>query len=201
MIANAAPSVKSVERRRHARAKIAIIGRYMLANRQEFPCQTINVSAGGLALSAPTSGAIGERVIAYFDQLGRIEGVIVRHLENGFVITANIPAAKKEKLVNQLTWLVNRATLGLPEDRRHERIVPKVVATTIRFADGQTVAAKIIDVSVSGAAVNCEAVAAAGAILQIGATTARVVRAFQNGLALEFVRPLSFDVFDENIKL
>ncbi len=194
-------AAKPLERRRHARAKLALLGRYMLEDRREFPCQTIDVSVGGLAVTAPVRGAIGERVVAYFDALGRIEGTIVRHLEFGFVLMANMPQTKREKLVNQITWLANRKTLGLPEDRRHERIVPNNVQTTIRLGDGTLVPARIVDISVSGAAVTCTAHAPMGAMVHIGRRAARVVRVFDHGMALEFALPLSFDVFDENVVL
>jgi hypothetical protein len=192
---------KPMERRRHARVKMALLGRYMLEDRREFPCQTIDVSVGGLSLTAPVRGVVGERVVAYFDALGRIEGTVVRHIDFGFVMTANMPAAKREKLVNQLTWLANRKTLGLPEDRRHERIVPTVVSTTLRFPDGSTAPAKIVDISVSGAAITCTTQAPMGSMVHIGRRPARVVRVFDHGMALEFALPLSFDVFDENITL
>jgi len=194
-------NAKPMERRRHSRIKLSLLGRYMLEDRREFPCQTIDVSVGGLSITAPVRGAVGERVIAYFDALGRIEGTIVRHLEFGFVMTANMPAAKREKLANQLTWLANRKTLGLPEDRRHERIVPNVVNTTLRFPDGSTAPAKIVDISVSGAAIACTAQAQMGSMVHIGRRPARVVRVFEHGMALEFALPLSFDVFDENVVL
>ena len=32
------------ERRRHQRVKVNLLGRYMLADRREFPCQVIDVS-------------------------------------------------------------------------------------------------------------------------------------------------------------
>jgi hypothetical protein len=192
---------KPHERRRHARVKLALLGRYMLEDRREFPCQTIDISVGGLSVTAPVRGALGERVICYFDALGRIEGIVVRHLEFGFAMTANMPAAKREKLVNQLTWLANRKVLGLPEDRRHERIVPNEVNTTIRLTDGTLIAAKIVDISVSGAAVTSTAQAPMGTMLHIGKRPARVVRCFDHGMALEFALPLSFDVFDENVIL
>jgi hypothetical protein len=192
---------KPLERRRHARVKLSLLGRYMLEDRREFPCQTIDVSVGGLALTAPVRGAVGERVIAYFDALGRIDGKIVRHIEHGFAMTAIMPANKREKLVNQLTWLANRKVLGLPEDRRHERIVPNEVNTIIRLADGGKISAKIVDISVSGAAVICTKQAPMGAMLHIGKRPARVVRCFDHGMALEFALPLSFDVFDENVIL
>ncbi|MBB4196474.1 pilus assembly protein PilZ [Rhodoblastus sphagnicola] len=194
-------SARPVERRRHARVKLALLGRYMLEDRREFPCQTIDVSVGGLAVTAPVRGALGERVIAYFDSLGRIEGTIVRHIDFGFAMTANMPPAKREKLVNQLTWLVNRKTLGLPEDRRHERIIPNCLQTTLRFPDGTLAPAKIVDISVSGAAIACMARAPMGSMLHIGRRPARVVRMFEHGMALEFALPLSFDVFDENVVL
>ncbi|MCW2316531.1 hypothetical protein M2322_002079 [Rhodoblastus acidophilus] len=194
-------NAKPVERRRHARVKLALLGRYMLEDRREFPCQTIDVSVGGLAVTAPVRGALGERVVAYFDSLGRVEGTIVRHLEYGFAMTANMPAFKREKLVNQLTWLVNRKTLGLPEDRRHERITPNRAQTTLRFPDGTLAPAKIVDISVSGAAIVCTAQAPLGSMLHIGRRPARVVRVFDHGMGLEFALPLSFDVFDENVVL
>jgi PilZ domain len=189
------------ERRRHRRVKLSLIGRYMLANRREFPCQTIDVSVGGMALTAPVKGEIGERVVAYFDALGRIEGVVVRHLEQGFAMTAILTHAKQEKLVNQLTWLANREALGLPEDRRHERIVPKDVNTTLRLPDASATPARIVDISISGAAVACTKSAPLGSLIHIGRRRARVVRVFDYGMALEFALPLSFDQFDENVVL
>lgn len=192
---------KPMERRRFARVKLALLGRYMLEDRREFPCQTIDISVGGLALTAPVPGANGERIIAYFDALGRIEGVVVRQLEHGFAMTAVMPAEKREKLVNQLTWLANRNALGLPEDRRHARIVPHQVSTTIRLPDGDTIPARIVDISISGAAVSCATQAPAGSMLHIGRRPARVVRSLDHGMALEFALPLSYDVFDVNVVL
>ena len=64
------------ERRRHQRVKVNLLGRYMLADRREFPCQVVNMSPGGIAIVAPVSGNPGERVIAYVDHVGRLEGKI-----------------------------------------------------------------------------------------------------------------------------
>ena len=72
------------ERRRHQRVKVNLLGRYMLADRREFPYQVVDMSPGGMALIAPIAGQPGERVIAYVDHLGRLEGKVARVLENGF---------------------------------------------------------------------------------------------------------------------
>ena len=66
------------ERRRFQRVKVHLLGRYMLPDRREFPCQIINMSPGGLALLAPGIGNVGDRVIAYLDHIGRVEGKITR---------------------------------------------------------------------------------------------------------------------------
>src|ERR1700741_1766112 len=72
------------ERRRFQRVKVHLLGRYMLPDRREFPCQIINMSLGGLALLAPGIGNVGDRVIAYLDHVGRVEGRITRIIDNGF---------------------------------------------------------------------------------------------------------------------
>src|SRR4030088_742236 len=119
------------ERRRFQRVRVNLLGRYMLADRREFPCQVANMSPGGMAVVAPVAGQPGERVIAYVDHLGRLEGVIARQFENGFAMTIAATMRKRDKLAAQLTWLANRHILGLPEDRRHERIVPRNPRTTM----------------------------------------------------------------------
>jgi len=43
------------ERRRHQRVKVDLLGRYMLADRREFPCQVSNMSPGGIAIVAPVA--------------------------------------------------------------------------------------------------------------------------------------------------
>jgi hypothetical protein len=113
------------ERRRFQRVKVHLLGRYMLADRREFPCQVINMSPGGLAMLAPGIGNVGERVVAYLDHIGRVEGKITRLLDNGFAMTVGATPRKRDKLAAQLTWLANRQILNLPEDRRHDRIVPR----------------------------------------------------------------------------
>src|ERR1700742_2728764 len=100
------------ERRRFQRVKVHLLGRYMLPDRREYPCQVINMSPGGVALLAPGIGNIGERVVVFFDHIGRIEGKITRLLDNGFAMTVGATPRKREKLAAQLTWLANREILN-----------------------------------------------------------------------------------------
>src|SRR5665213_3153741 len=142
------------DRRRYWRVPVVILGRFMLEDLREFPCQTRDVSPGGVALTAAVMGTVGERVVAYLDQIGRVEGRIVRVLDGGFAMTITATLRKKDKLAATLTWLANRHELKLPEDRRHERVIPKVtLATTVHLPDGRDYPATVIDMSLSGAAI------------------------------------------------
>src|SRR6476619_5414515 len=100
----------AMERRRHQRVRVNLLGRYMLEDRREFPCQVVNMSPGGMALIAPVSGEVGARVIAYVDHLGRLEGKIARQLQNGFAMTISATPRKRDKLAAQLTWLATAAS-------------------------------------------------------------------------------------------
>src|SRR5262245_32447378 len=102
----------SEERRRFQRVRVNLLGRYMLSDRREFPCQVTDMSPGGMALIAPVVGRPQERVIAYVDHVGRLEGMITRQYQNGFAMTIAATARKRDKLAAQLTWLANRHLLA-----------------------------------------------------------------------------------------
>ncbi|MFJ5370820.1 PilZ domain-containing protein [Bosea sp. CER48] len=194
-------SASPVERRRHHRMKVVLLGRYMLPNRMEYPCQTIDISPGGVHLAAPAKARPGERVIAYLDHLGRIEGTCVRTTMEGFAMTITATSRKREKFTAQLTWLANREELGLPEDRRYDRVVPRNPRSILTLEDESEHVARIIDISLSGAAFSSDLDLPVGTPLRIGSTPALIVRRFDGGYAAQFRFPLSADLLDENLEL
>jgi hypothetical protein len=175
-----------VDRRRFQRVKLNILGRYMLEDRREFPCQAINMSPGGVALVAPAVGAQNERVVAYLDYIGRVEGRLIRPIDGGFAMTVEATARKREKLAAQLTWLANRHVLNLAEDRRHERFTPMNPFSELTLPDGSRRRCRIIDVSLSGAAIAMIDRPTIGTPVVLGNVRARVVRHFDEGIAVEF---------------
>ena len=189
----------SQERRRFQRVRVNLLGRYMLADRREFPCQVSNMSPGGMALIAPVSGKPGERVIAYVDHVGRLEGVIARVFQNGFAMTISATPRKRDKLAAQLTWLANRQVLGLPEDRRHGRITPRNPAARLILPNGVNVAVRVVDISQSGAAIATDQRPEIGAPVTIGKTPGRVVRHLEDGFAIEFIRLQHPDFLEDNV--
>lgn len=189
-----APS--GTERRSFQRVRVKIYGRFMLEDRSEHPCQVIDMSPGNVAFRSDRQGAPGEKVIAYLDHIGRVEGIVTRTLDDGFAMTVLASERKKDKLAAQLTWLANKHELDLPEDRRHERVSPRNPMSTLRLADGRQYPCRIIDLSLSGAAIEIEVRPALAVEVTLGTMRGRVVRHFEDGVAIEFAmvqRPESLE--------
>ncbi len=200
-LAERLPSLKALneDRRRHQRVQVNLLGRYMLADRREFPCQVVNMSPGGMALIAPVAGAPGERVIAYVDHLGRLEGKIARLFQNGFAMTISATERKRDKLAAQLTWLANRHLLASPEDRRHGRRAPRNPAGRLILPNGVNLTCRIIDVSESGAGIATDQRPPIGSLVTLGKVQGRVVRHLEEGFAIEFTRAQHPDFVEENV--
>ncbi len=157
------------------------------------------MSPGGMAMIAPVTGRVGERVIAYLDHLSRVEGQISRLIDGGFAVELQNTARKRDKIANVLTWLANRDELNLPEDRRHDRFVPKNPMTRMILPDGSEHMVRIIDVSLSGAAIATEIMPHMGDPITLGKMHARVVRPIEGGIAVEFAAVQNRDILEQHI--
>jgi hypothetical protein len=185
--ANRATAKIVPDRRRHRRVPVKVFGRFMREDKQEYPCQVLNMSAGGMALMAPVTCDVGERIVAYLDNLGRIEGIVARTFEGGFAVRILASLHKRERIANLLTWLTNQQALGLSEERKHERIVPRINASKLIMPDGSVQNCRVIDVSLSGASIACPTRPPVGTMVILGRMRGRVVRHHDLGLALQFV--------------
>ena len=193
--------IDQIEVRRFQRVPVVLFGRYMLESKTEYPCQTIQMSPGDILLFAPVKASIGEKVIVYLDQLGRFAGTTARLVPTGFAITMNLPPLKRDKLADQLTWFATRDVVGLPEDRRHERITPLMTRAILRLDDKRELIVRILDVSISGVAVATDTIPPLGAQIVLGSTPATVVRHFSGGFAGEFKIPFAPGSIDELTRL
>lgn len=179
-------AIQRHDRRRHQRVRVNLLGRFMLEDRQEYPCQTVDMSPGSVALTTPVIGRMGEHVVAYIDHIGRVEGKIARLIDGGFAMTISATLRKRDRLAAKLTWLANRHALNLQEDRRHQRIIPKNPFNEIALPDGRRFGCRIIDLSLSGAAVSVEFKPPLGSPVHLGAIRSTVIRHFDEGIAIEF---------------
>lgn len=190
-----------VDRRVDIRVITSIPGRYSLGsrhdatgNRREYACRALNMSPRAMMLAAPVNGRPGERVIAYFDRFGRLEGQIARVLERGFVMGIAATDDERAKLAVKLAWLEDHKNHDVNEARKHERIVPRDPYSTLTLADGRTLTCLVIDMSVSGVAISCEVMPKIGTPLAVGKVVGRVRRHFTEGFAVEFLEIQNLDM-------
>jgi len=181
------------DRRRHQRIKVAVSGRMMLPDRTEHPCETVDMSPGGLLLKAPVGPYRGQKVIVYLADLGRVEGVATRILRDRFAISITSSARKREKTASSLTWLGNREELGLPENRRSERIMLARPFVTLRLDDGSQHSGRVLDVAMGGAAITTSIRLPVNSPVSVGRRAARIIRHFDDGVVVQFIMPISPD--------
>jgi hypothetical protein len=169
-------------------------GRYSLANRRdmsgnrrEFACRTSRVSPHQMMVSVPVVGSVGERVISYFGEFGKLDGMITDVVKGGFLLDLVVTRARRAQLASKLDWLDRQQKADVVDVRAQERIVPENPHSTIVLADGSTTDCFVIDMSVSGAAVSSELQPELGTPLAIGRTVGRVIRHFNEGFAVKFV--------------
>ena len=190
---------RSAEYRLNQRVKVDLLGRYMLEDRREFPCQVVDMSPGGMAVIAPQCGKPGERVVAYIDHVGRLEGTIARIDPSGFSMTISASPRKRDKLAAQLTWLANRSSLDLPDGRRQPRVEVPDQTTAVRMESGDEERCRIVDLSLSGVAVVSDHRPLIGSMVRVGKAPGRVVRHLDCGFAVEFTHVQNPDVLKDTI--
>jgi hypothetical protein len=190
-------SAPEFERRRYDRVVMTLPGRYLLADGTEFPCEIVEVSSIGVAIRGPLVGDLGERVVAYVQELGRIEGVIVRRAADWFAIDLRVPSCRLQKIEKKIDWLVRQQAKGLPEQRSHERVDQDQEHTTLRLSDGRGFTASLIDASTEGAALPVDVAPPVGAAVTVGERPAHVSRHFAGGIAVTFDREATAETFQE----
>jgi hypothetical protein len=190
-----------VERRRYGRVAVALRGRYMLADGKEYDCQIVDVSPVGFAIRGPLAGDLGERVVAYVEELGRIEGVIVRRAadDEWFALDLRVPSSRLHKLAKKIDWLARQQAVEVTERRRFVRFDQEEEReqTTLRLSDGRKFVAGLIDVSTGGAALEVYVTPPIGALVTVGEQRSHVSRHFEGGIAVIFDREATVEIVDE----
>jgi len=153
--------------RRHSRTPLALFGHYTVADGPALPCETKDLSEGGVALAAPLGARAGERVTLHLDRIGDLEGEIVRSFDGGFAIALTISEERRQELAAQVRAIVENSALGLLE----MPLLP----------DGDA------DFGLIGEAVTFDAAVTRGGARVAGETTARVTRNADGAPELEFI--------------
>lgn len=178
--------VRTRERRRHARVDLVLTGRYMLSDGSEYRCEIDNISPTGLSVKGERAGQFGERVVAYIDGVGRVEGSVVRRKIGWFALEVRAPRNKLERLDDRIAWLVQNIGKDALDRRGRERIDVWSEDAVALVVGGREYEAQLIDISVDGAALLVDLDLPAGTPVMLGDQTAYVQRCFPGGVAVTF---------------
>lgn len=180
--------LEGADRRRHRRVEWCTRVRGINAAGEEFEAMTVDMAAGGMRLSLARPLSLGEEVVLYVDGVGRVEGVVARVLrEIGYAIAFRAPLRKRDKIADQLTWLINREPLGLDEDRTGER--HDMSGEVFCVFGGQRVACTVQDMSIFGVALCTDGPRPLiGEDVRVGTREGVCARYFDGGFAVDFRR-------------
>lgn len=173
--------------RRHRRVPLELPGRFMRASRTEHICELRDVSVGGAFVLSDQMVDVGERIVAYFEHLGGLEGVVSRRTAIGFAFQFKVSDHKREKLASQIMWLLNRNEFPDELGRQHERLSTTGRKAALRFDDGMVIDVELLDLSASGTSVRTPARPALGEEVVIAKIRSVVKRHHPDGIGLQFL--------------
>jgi hypothetical protein len=186
--------IVAVEHNDDVRIIYSIPGHYSLDHRRDargerrmFACRAINISSREVALAAPVSGKINERVIVQLDHIGKLQGTVTRLINGGFVMAIVARGDERDRLAAKIDWLEKFKNHDVSERRADERIPQKNAIARLILPDGRRETCVVLDLSVSGAGISAESVPDVGAVVTVGAARARVMRHFQGGFGVQFI--------------
>jgi hypothetical protein len=152
----------------------------------EQDCLTADISPGGARLRTPRPPLEGESLVLYLGPLGRVPAKVQRiEPEGTFGVAFQVSGHKREKLAEQLTWMMNKGLFAHEERRsvRHDG----AGALAVTLDDGTSLICEVRDFSLVGCSVRTNRPRpAVGAWVRVGQTYGRVARYLSDGFALDF---------------
>jgi hypothetical protein len=167
-----------------------LFGRFMLPDMSEHPCQVSDLTSSSATFHSEHVPPVGLPIVAYLEELGRVEALSAEPVEGGFKIVFSLKGARLEKLETRLKWLGHKQRGNEAEGRRHARFEPRDSKSQITLPDGRVYTCEVLDISVSGAGIRVEVMPSLGTYVMLGKMRGRVVRHLEHGLAIEFAGQL-----------
>ncbi len=180
--------------------RFILFGRFMLPDRSERACRLRNIKPEEAEIISDVEVEAGTHIVAYIDDIGRLEGVVSGRMPDGFILALHLTRVGRERIFRRLQWLRDRALGRAVEQRRHERYSPKDSQSVITLPDGRSYPCEVLDISLSGASVKTQVLPEIGTHVMLGRMRGRVVRYHEQGVAVEFVRLMEQKELDAQIR-
>lgn len=170
--------------------KEVLFGRLMLPDQSEHPFQISQISVDGATILTQISVPNDIKIVAYIDEIGRVEGKVIAQFEGGIALQFIANESRRKRLEDKLAYLGDNDRKAASQ-RRHDRFEPKDNKSHITMPDGRIYHCEVIDISLSGAALKTDIMPNLGTYVMLGKMRGRVVRYVEGGIALEFSQNLS----------
>jgi hypothetical protein len=180
--------------------KQTLFGRFMLPDMSEHPCQVVGISLDGATFLTSQKVTPGLPIVAYLEEVGRIEATSSTEIDGGFLVTFSLTGARRDRFETRLKWLVQKEHGQSIEDRRHTRYEPREKQSQLTMPDGREYNCEVVDISLSGAAIKVDVMPSLGTYVLLGKMRGRVVRYLENGVALEFVKLLDRTQLTDSVR-
>ncbi len=177
-----------------------LFGRFMLPDMSEHACQVQGISLDGASFLTSAQVPAGLAIVAYLEEVGRIEATSGDAVPGGFQVVFSLTGARRERFETRLRFLVQKENGQSVEDRRHTRYEPREKQSQITMPDGREYLCEVIDISLSGAAIKVDVMPSLGTYLLLGKMRGRVVRYLDNGIAIEFVKLMDRGALNESVR-
>lgn len=183
-------AAEKIDLKNHSNPTGVVFGRFMLPDMTEYPCQVSDLSFDGAVFLTASVPPEGQALVAYVEDIGRIEAVSSSAKPGGFSVRFSLKGPRLERLHQRIQWLKDR-NAGLANDtRRHARCEPSEKVSQMTLPDGRIYTCEVLDISISGAGIKTEVIPSIGTSVMLGKMRGRVVRYIEQGVAIEFVKQL-----------
>ncbi|WP_375200858.1 PilZ domain-containing protein [Hyphococcus sp.] len=172
------------DRRKHRRVELPVKARFLTEKGVECAAEVLNISAAGAMLRTKFPPSLGQSLVLYIDQIGRVEAKVVRSSNNSFAVTYPKRRAKQAKIADNITSAINNRHAGA--DRRTNPRIQQDAPATVLLEDGREVKCSIMDISLTGASLDISPRPPLGTHLVLGRMTAKVVRRHDKGVGVVF---------------
>jgi hypothetical protein len=195
-----------VERQEDVRIIVSIPARFSSSERRDargerrvFACRAVYLSPDTIALASPVTVKVGERIIAHIDRIGQLTGVVAHVLEGGFVVSVAASADERSRLASKIGWLEKHKNHDVADRRADKRMIVSNPHSRMILPDGSSETCVVLNISNSGAAISSETAPYIGAILLVGKAVSCVVRHFDGGFAVRFVKRKNQNIVQEKV--
>lgn len=172
----------------------SVDGRFVLPHRpipagtrpEIVACRLQGITPFEFTIASTHTARVGEALACTFDNIGPLQGEVIRLVTGGLVVAISADDAKRKDLAAKINWLKKRHVGQAKNHRAAARFKPRVDRCRCCI-DGKEFAAQLVDVSVTGAAVITETLPPIGTSLHLGRIEGRVVRHLEQGFGVEFL--------------